>query len=393
MTSQSRVRFAIVVAALMFVSRDVARAEEPAKNPQAVGLQSTPSVTFDFTNTGVAWSPAGHALNFIAATHGNPLGVEVAAVDKALAAQLGLADNNGVVVTAVPAGSEAAKAGLTVHDVVLKVGDRPVIKSEKFHEIVKAEQGKDVQVHVVRQGKPATLMVKLPAVPIYELALQPMQSFAVHADNQYRIGVTLAAADDTLRSQLRLASGEGLVVTEVVTDGPAAKAGVKKHDVLTMLDGKRLTTVDGINSQVQSIKDRKVAVIFVRGGAEMSRELAPQLSTTPAVIGLSSAAYTNTFLGQLQNRNLVWERYAVLQPNATALGAGNLLLNQQPYVQWSQPTTAQPHTAAKPATPAEQIAALKKQLAEMQKTLQTLEAALQQPAIQKQPPAETAKKK
>jgi len=382
MKSQSCVRIVIVVAGIVLVSRGMLRAEEPAKNLNAAGLQYTPSATFEY------------ALNFVADTHGNPLGVEVAAVDKALSAQLGLAENNGVVVTAVPAGSEAAKAGLAVHDVVLKVGERPVIKSEKFHEIVKSEQGKDVQVHVVRQGKPVTLMVKLPAVPVYELALQPMptQSFVVHAENQYRIGVTLAAADDTLRSQLRLASGEGLVVTEVVADGPAAKAGVKKHDVLTMLDGKRLTTVDGINSQVQSIKDRKVTVVFVRGGAEMSRELTPQLSTTPAVTGLSSAAYANTFLQQMQNRNLALGQYATLQPNATALASGNLFLNQ-PYVQWAQPTTAKPHTAAKPATPAEQIAALKKQLADMQKTLQTLEAAIQAPAPQKQPPAESPKKK
>jgi S1-C subfamily serine protease len=75
---------------------------------------------------------------------------------------------------------------------------------------------------------------------------------------RYRIGVTLSEADDTLRTQLRLAAGEGLVVTDVVPDSAATAAGIQVNDVLTVLDGKRLTTVEAINAQVQEIKDRLV---------------------------------------------------------------------------------------------------------------------------------------
>lgn len=388
MKSQSCFRVVVVVAAMMLINSGILSAEEPAKNPQAAQPQNTPSATVELATDPVTAIWTAELLNFVANTHANPLGVEVAPVDKALSAQLGLAENNGVVITAVAPDSEAAKALLNVHDVVLKVGDRPVIKSEKFHDIVKSEQGKEVQVQIIRRGKPVKLKVKMPSAPEYELAIQPVETFSYQPENQYRIGLTLAAADDTLRSQLRLASGEGLVVTDVVADGPAAKAGVKKHDVLTMLDGKRLTTVEAINSQVQSIKDGKVTVVFVRGGQEMSRELAPQLGTTPAVgWQLSNAALANSFLSEYQNRNLAWQHFAALQPNTAAFAAANRLTGQ-PYVQWT-PTTVQ-SLQAKLATPADQIAALKKQVAEMQKTLQALEAAIQ-PPTQKQAPAESPK--
>ena len=94
--------------------------------------------------------------------------------------------------------------------------------------------------------------------------------------------MTLAQADDALRSQLRLAQGEGLVVTEVVADSPAAKAGLKQHDVLTQLDGKRLTTVEACNAQIQEIKDRKVTATLSAGARNPTVELSPQLSATRA---------------------------------------------------------------------------------------------------------------
>ena len=376
-------RFWFTFAAAILALAQNARAADEPKKDQPAPPQSGPSavaVDFDF-----AVNPVANALSFIAATHGNPLGVEVTSVDNALAAQLGLPTKSGVVVTRVTPTAGAASTGLAEHDVVLKIGDRSIANPEKFNEIVKADPGKELQFQIVRQSKPLTLGVKIPQPPVYELA-----ELITHAvpDSQYRIGVTLSPADDTLRAQLRLASGEGLVVTDIVPDGPAAKAGVKKHDVLTLLDGKRLTTVDAINSQVQSIKDRKVAVVFFRGGQEMSLELAPKLGTASVTARLSGINYENSFFQQLHDSNkVVWTHSAFPYNLASAPGSVTFT---HPHVHWAASNTAASNTVtvAKPAAPAEQVASLKKQLAEMQKTLQSLEAALQPPAApEKQPVA------
>ena len=65
------------------------------------------------------------------------------------------------------------------------------------------------------------------------------------------------------------------MVTEVVADSPAAKAGLKQHDVLTQLDGKRLTTVEACNAQIQEIKDRKVAATIRPRGQGILRRAQP----------------------------------------------------------------------------------------------------------------------
>ncbi len=53
-----------------------------------------------------------------------------------------------------------------------------------------------------------------------------------------RLGVMVERPGDALADQLNLKSGKGLLVTDVVPDSPAAKAGLKPHDVLLQFDGK-----------------------------------------------------------------------------------------------------------------------------------------------------------
>ncbi|MCE9603603.1 MAG: PDZ domain-containing protein [Planctomycetia bacterium] len=52
------------------------------------------------------------------------------------------------------------------------------------------------------------------------------------------IGAMCVPADPTLRAQLGLADGVGLVVVRVMPESPADKAGLKVHDVLATIEGK-----------------------------------------------------------------------------------------------------------------------------------------------------------
>ena len=244
-------------------------------------------------------------------------------------------------------------------------------------------QGKAVQFHILRKGKPAAISVTLPKSPVYELLdegvlmneganvkhLPAAASLAaalawdnVAVQRHYRIGVTLAEADDALRSQLRLASGEGLVVTDVVGDSPAAKAGIQRHDVLTKLDGKRLTAVEAVNGQIQEIKDRAVPIALYRAGSELTVTVTPRL-TDEKPYKLSVV----TSLDGLIRIREAWDSVQLRDLNVQVI-------------------TSEP--SPRP-TAAVQIAELKRQLAELQKAMESLEAALQSEAANKpQPPAE-----
>jgi hypothetical protein len=173
----------------------------------------------------------------------------------------------------------------------------------------------------------------------------------------YRIGVQLAEADETLRSHLRLAAGEGLVVTEVLSESPATTAGLQKHDVLTKLDGKRLTKIESVNAQIQEIKDRRVSVSLFRGGSEITCDVTPRLTTEPS--------FTISFVGSLDGS---------IRLHEAGPGAPQFVVEFT-----SEPPARE---AARP-TAAEQLVILKTQLAEVHKSLAALEALLQPAADDK----------
>jgi serine protease Do len=308
-----------------------------------------------------AANPMSLRVDLNTITSNSPLGFEVEAIAAPLRAQLGLPEGEGVVVASVVSESDAAKAGLQQYDVLQTIDDAPIAGPEMLHESIGKEPGKKL----LRQGKPLTIEITGPAVAA-QTWLQGY-SLLLPVESRYRIGVTLAEADDVLRSQLRLAAGEGLVVTDVVADSPAANAGVQRHDVLIKLDGKRLSTVESLNDQVQEIKDRAVTLELLRRGMETCCELTPQLSNN-SITTITDAANFSLWLRppavwQLDQHGYTW------QPG---LPNTNLVINS---LQAAQPDSAEAEPQGD--NTAAQLAELKQQLAAMQKSLEALEASLQ----------------
>jgi membrane-associated protease RseP (regulator of RpoE activity) len=286
----------------------------------------------------------------------NPAGVEVAALGATLRSQLNLPDDIGVVVTRISPESPAAKAGMKQHDILLKIGDAPLTSPDQLNQALKGEGGKQLKVSALREGKPLSMEFTLPKPREFSVQLAPAAKFSPLSIGNaprpsYRLGVTLAEADDTLRTQLKLAAGEGLVVTEVLPDSPAVMAGVQQHDVLIKLDGKRLSTVEAINAQIQELKDRAVTLVFLRAGEEKSCEVAAKLSEVAGA--LDAVQWSGHF----------WQpRLELGGTRAEAMSGLTVYWPQKPVTTGSV---------------ADQLTVLKKQLAEMQTTLETLETALQ----------------
>jgi hypothetical protein len=347
-----------------------------------------------FTFVTPDWAGPVNAGQFLAGfAYGNQLGIEVAPIESSLRAHLQLKEGQGVVVTGAAAG-DPAKVGLAPHDVVLEIDGQPITGPEKFHELVGGRQGKKAVLRVLRKGEPSQLEITFPETPVYQFDSQFVANTVGWTANQYRIGVTLAQADDVLRSQLRLADGEGLVITDVVADGPSAKAGLRKHDVLVKLEGKRLTTVEAFNSQIQEFKDRQIIATLLRGGKEISVVLKPQLSSTAewTVSPMSTIMFNNALAADQDQSGRI-------NLNVRALDSIHVRpvevhwysdLSNFPFHDPAAGVTPAETTA--PTSPAEQIAGLKRQLAEMQKSLSALEAALQ-PAKSEQPSQQPAEQK
>ena len=85
------------------------------------------------------------------------VGLQCGRMDAALRVQLGLDEDEGVLVEAVVEESPAAKAGVEKYDVLIKAGDRKVTKvQDLIDEVDKVKEGK-LSVELIRKGKKKTV--------------------------------------------------------------------------------------------------------------------------------------------------------------------------------------------------------------------------------------------
>jgi hypothetical protein len=372
--------FAALVTCSPALSEEPPNADSPAvQQGQILATLDNANRVADLANAQVTLLDFSNSL--VAA---NGLGIDVASPEGALRAQLALDEGAGLVVTAVPDQSGGAKAGIKVHDLLVQLGDQKVGDVAKLNELLDAADGKPVKLRILRGGKSIEIEAtpKKPELALLKLAnfnrVWTAENLLAHQEH-YRIGVTLAEADDTLRAQLRLAASEGLVVTEIVDGGAAALAGIQTHDVLVMLDGKRLTTVEAINAQIQDIKEKQVELRLLRGGKEMTVQIAPR-KTQEAAFADNPLIYWDTRNCKSCHSNvhedphkLMSTKFLLSKSAWTHDAHGNLLEHL------SRGLAGQSVAAG----PQQQIDAIKSQLGQLQQTIAALEATLK-PAATKQ---------
>jgi len=96
------------------------------------------------------------------------------------------------------------------------------------------------------------------------------------------LGLATEEPPDALTSQLDLQPGEGLLVTYVATNSPAAKAGIQKNDLLVEMDGQKLVLPAQLRKLVQMRKEGdKAGLIYYRRGKKQ---------TTSATLGKTKIA-------------------------------------------------------------------------------------------------------
>jgi membrane-associated protease RseP (regulator of RpoE activity) len=91
--------------------------------------------------------------------------------------------------------------------------------------------------------------------------------------SEYWLGITLAPLPDVAKEQLGVE--HGLVVAEVGADDPAAKAGVKKLDILTKAGDQSLKEPADLIKAVDAAKETELTLAVVRGGKELTIKVTP----------------------------------------------------------------------------------------------------------------------
>jgi membrane-associated protease RseP (regulator of RpoE activity) len=217
----------------------------------------------------------------------------------------------------VAEGGPAAQAGIQVNDVLVAVGDEEIDGGEKLRQLLEASQEKPVSVAFVRGGQRHQVELTPHAGAIAQgLRYLTREALAAAEEPKFWLGVGLAGADDALRSHLGVAEGEGLVVTGVEDDSPAAKAGLMTNDLLLKLDGKPLKSIEELSEQLQEIKRASVALELLRRGKPATLTVTPELRPQANLAAQYAAEYDkqvgSVISFALTQPTAVWEQAAAL---------------------------------------------------------------------------------
>jgi C-terminal processing protease CtpA/Prc len=156
---------------------------------------------------------------------------------------------------------------LQQNDILLSLGGQPLAVAADVAKQLKAAGESAVPLKLLRAGTPITIQVR----PIYRVTLGP----ATQHKTEYFIGVSINPLDDAVRAQLSLRGGLGVVVNDVIAGSPAEKAGVKKHDILLEMGGKRIESPEALMQLVQAGGDKPTTLKLLRAGKPMTLPIVP----------------------------------------------------------------------------------------------------------------------
>jgi len=165
--------------------------------------------------------------------------------------------------------SPAAKAGLKSSDVLVKLNDQKMTDGDSFFRAIAGKKpGDKVTCVVHRDGKDQTLTATLgetprrPGGPTEPLRRPPVRGGGVF------LGVGTEDLTPELKKSLNLHADSGVIVGEVVTNSPADKAGLKRNDVITAVDGKAVKTLDDLREALRKAGPGKEVTLQVMRGKE-----------------------------------------------------------------------------------------------------------------------------
>jgi serine protease Do len=191
------------------------------------------------------------------------LGMNIADVTDETREAFGLAEARGALVQSVEPGKPADKAGIRNGDIVVEVNGKPIRNNRELIDTISyLPIGSEVKVGVLREGKRVTLTARTEERP--SDGTDDEEDDAPAEPVRDKLGMTVQEVSSELLRQYGLPeNARGVIVTGVKNVSPAGEAGINEGDVISEIQGQRLTSLGEFRSAIDRLRSGQRIRIYV----------------------------------------------------------------------------------------------------------------------------------
>jgi serine protease Do len=188
------------------------------------------------------------------------IGVYVQKLTPDLAKSFWLEKSKGALVADVIPGSAAEVGGIHRGDVIVKFNGKDIDEMNELPRIVAATPvGKEVEMGILREGKPMTLKLKVGELKD-EAAAPALEK------TKLELGMSVQEVTPEIARQLHLSDSSGVVVNQVEPGSVSDEAGVQRGDIIREVNGQNIRNVEDYRSALTKVKKGDVTRLLVRRG-------------------------------------------------------------------------------------------------------------------------------
>ena len=188
------------------------------------------------------------------------MGVQVQGVTKDIADSVGLKKAEGAIVAEPQSGSPAAEAGIKEGDVITAVNGKEMKDGHDLARTVAAiTPGTSVRLDVWRNGETKTMSLTLGQLPNERQANAAGKYRSDVSGSTLRLGLTLAPANE-----VGGAGNQGVAITAVDPNGPAAEHGIQTGDVILDVGGKTVSKPGDVRQELTAVQKAGKNTVLMR---------------------------------------------------------------------------------------------------------------------------------
>lgn len=202
-------------------------------------------------------------------------GTGVGASNKAFLGVTSEMVEQGAKITGITKASAAEKAGLQIGDIITKIGSEKIDeKNGLFTAIGKYKPEEKIMITYIRNGAEATTEAALDKNKTSNIVTWNSEGFDMEAPEGMHFFNSFPRTPKVGLQIEDVEEGDGVKILGVDENTPAEKAGLKKDDVLTELDGANLKNVDELRIKMKAFKEGdSFKVKYKRGNKSQTTEI------------------------------------------------------------------------------------------------------------------------